>query len=215
MREGWSFDGHEYRKWAQSRHGTELPPLDQAEVDPRDRTIGPLTGSVSATLGSQDNFNAYAHGSGLVYLPPFRFHCFDRETRRMLWPLSELLRKRPDAGKQILITELPDATWQIEIPDAFDENQRNLYFLDPARGFVITGAEYYHMQTVYSRLTTTIEQVADDVWVPVDVIQYNVFDGSADRIVLSDIEVNPELADEDFRVLFPVGAQIQNSVEEQ
>ena len=86
------------------------------------------------------------------------------------------------------------------------------WFVDPDRGFVVTGGEHHDGTAVYRRFKMSIENVGDDLWVPTEIIDYNVISADADRVVVSDLQVNPELTDEDFRVRFPIGTQIDDFI---
>jgi hypothetical protein len=148
--------------------------------------------------------------SGLQHLPPHAY-LWSGEGHQVFPRLSERLRQHQTAEEDVQVTELPDATWSIELRESNGDPGSHRYFVDPARGYVLTGAEFDYTQTVYQRVITTIEEVADGVWVPMGIMSYNLISGDADRIVISDLEVNPELSDEDFRLLFPAGTQVHDS----
>lgn len=208
-RQGWSFDGQFYRHWERSRHGMELPPRDDLGDTPRDPANGPLIGTISSTpFGNPDQAEMNLRVSGLQHLPPYAY-LWSGEGHRTFSRVSERLRQHQNsADENVQVTELPDATWCIELTRNSGRPGSTRIFVDPARGFVLTGAEYHDNEAVYRRVATTVEEVADGVWVPIEVIDYNLISGDADRIVLSDLQVNSELVEDDFRVLFPVGTQV-------
>lgn len=215
-RSGWSFDGQAFRRWQRQRHGTELPPIESAALldnGAPDPSVGPIIATITTAQDAQGEFSAYAIGSGLAYFPPFGFLYVD-DDRRVLWTLPELLRRHRDLGKEINVTELPDGTWQIEAPNDGIAGGRMRFFFDPQRGFVMTGAEMWDQTAVYERTAPRIEQVADHLWVPVEITVYNVLNGDADRILVDDLKVNAQLTPEEIQLRFPLGTQVDDFVNE-
>jgi hypothetical protein len=215
-RSGWSFDGQAFRRWQRQRHGTELPPIESAallDIGAPDPSVGPMIATITTAQDAQGEFSAYAIGSGLAYFPPFGFLYLD-EDRRVLWTLPQLLRRHRDSGNEISVTELSDRTWQIERPSDGIAGGRERFFFDPERGFVMTGAEMRDQTAVYRRIVSRIEQVADHLWVPVEITDYNVFSADADRTLVDDLKVNSQLTPEELQLRFPLGTQVDDFVNE-
>ncbi len=208
-----SFDGKTYRKWLRSRHGTTLPSLDPElfEVDksnPRKVILGPLSGSVESA--DRERFlQVFAGEMGLRDLPPFSRGCGDLE------PFPQKLRKWAQAKAPLQITQRSGGQWECVFPDPGGDDLRYRVVLDPMRGGVATLEERFHADLpgapVWCRTFVRVA-ASKGVWYPCESVWVNVLDGTAYRVLLTDMEVNPDLSREGFQVRFPVGTVVDDSV---
>lgn len=236
-RNGWSYDGRVYRHWHRTRHGQTLPSIDEpADVD--GGQVGPLVGEITTAEDAAGFVRALTRQSGLSNFPPFVdvLDTLGGGEQFALTTLSEELQARQVEGQTIHVEEEPAGTWRIAVParDAPKKEEIRLW-VDPARGCVVTRIEWVELnvpahvvakwtgktppgnlpsELPYRRLQIVLHEAESGRWVPKELNLVEVLSKHCRRIRLTDIELNPALTDEDFRVRFPVGTQVDDFIEE-
>ena len=215
-RGGASFDGKTYRKWYRTRHGTTVPSLDPHlfetdKSDPAKVILGPLTGWVETTESFERFLRVMAGEMGLRYLPPFSSVYGDGE----LEPFPQRLRKWVKQGVQVRVTQRSDGQWEFVYPDLNMSDFGYRTVLDPKRGGVFTLEECFAAELPGAPVNfRTLVRVASSqgVWYPEEVVWVNTLDGTSYRLVLSDVQVNPDFAGESFQAVFPVGTVVDDAI---
>lgn len=55
-------------------------------------------------------------------------------------------------------------------------------------------------------------ECAPGVWIPSEIISFDKYSATGFKILISDVELNPEFDESSFRYQFPVGTEVKNHV---
>lgn len=173
--------------------------------------LGPLTGSVESTESFERFLRVMAGEMGLRDLPPFSSAYGDGE----LEPFPQKLRKWVKQGVQVQVTQRSDGQWEFAYPDPNLAGFGFRTVLDPKRGGLFTLEERFAAELPAApanfRMLVRVAS-SQGVWYPGEVVWVNTLDGTTYRVLLSDVQVNPDFAGGSFQAVFPVGTVLDDAI---
>jgi hypothetical protein len=199
QRNTFAFDGVRHSHVEQSVHGPKLPPTDA----PRRGTIGnaPVQSGLPALL---------ATAFGLEYVPPYAGHLVGDSVQLRL---SEMIERTVNSGQPLKIVAGSDGIWDISGFTATNGLGPYRMRYDPSAG-MLREVAFEHQGKVWERYEVDVVALPDGFTVPREVRLMGLIGESGDgrRWTFSDFEINPTVTDEDFRVQFPPGTKVVDTV---
>jgi hypothetical protein len=208
--QGFSFDGEVYRTWERQKAGTELPTV-------RD---DPGRGVISRDLSDHhlpEPLPQFAYlATGMGYMTPC-FSDFDSPSQ----PLSRILHKWLDEGRDVTVVEDDEGAWTITTPTTYagHEGYRLRIGYDPNKGGVITGGQWIYLgeegEIENTRLDIELQELGGGVWVPKTVKRVSCLDRPAlvKFVTYEDVQVNPPVDSTTFLSEFPRGVRVTDHIE--
>lgn len=229
---GGSFDGESYFSF----DGFTIDPetiLNSKEIPPNLkptlllRQLDRLHGVIANRAEQVGDVSSYCGTAGLYYFPHFCPQLTVTGSQRMSIAqhrrgeyLSQLAMKHPSAfcseapGFIGLIFSVPNAEHFVEGKKVTSIVRPALLF-DTSRNGVLAWTATKGPGPIQDSVNATevvSTECAPGVWLPSEIISFDKYSASGFKILISDVELNPEFDESSFRYQFPVGTEVEDHI---
>jgi hypothetical protein len=197
-RNSWSFDGLVFRDLKYSKPGKELPRVPPQQGD------DPGHGRIYRPGEEKSQFEAFRLTCGIGEMPPYHFG----------ESLSGLIRKGQESKRPVRIS-VENQRWMISVPER-EGDSTILVDYDPQKGAVLSATwQNGTPEKPWARIYYELQEVDGGLWVPKTMSRVNLFDKTIWQARFSDVKVNMATPIETFRLTFPPGVSVSDSLRKQ